>query len=109
MAVRVSACSVMPRAREIAVAWRESSVDVPEHDVDRADHRHHVSDQLAPDHVGERAEIAERWGANLASVRPVGPVTRQVEPQLAARRLNRLVDLTGGDAHPLGHKLEMMD
>src|SRR5580704_3113801 len=105
MAVRVAACNVIrgiPRA-----CW--SSVDVPEHDVDGADHRDDVGDQLATNHVGQGAEVAEGWRPYLAPVGPVGAVAHQVEAQLAPRGLDCLVDLPRWDAHPLGDQLEVVD
>src|SRR5580658_10054279 len=70
MAVRVAACNVMRGTPRV----RRSSVDVPERDVDGADDRDHVGDQLATHHMGQRREVAEGWRPHLAPVGAGGSI-----------------------------------
>ena len=69
----------------------------------------HVRDPLTVHHVGQGAEVAERGGPHLAAVRSVAAVADDVEAELTAGRLHRLVDLTSRWAVALGGELEMMD
>src|SRR5215217_5270439 len=86
-----------------------SSVDVPEHGVDRGDDGHRVGDEAAAHHVRQALEVEERRAAHVHPVRPGAAVAGDVAAELAARALDRHVDLALGHLEALGEDLEVVD
>src|SRR6185312_9831436 len=93
------------------VDWSEegSSVDFPQHNVDRPDDGDHVGNQPAFAHLLQSLERGERWVAHVDAIRLGGAVADNVVAHLAARRLHCLVDLSGGNGEAFGDDLEVVD
>src|SRR6476620_6053170 len=71
-----------------------STVDLPEHDVDRSEKRHDVRDEVSLHQPWERLQVAERRWANAKTIRRVRlAVTGDEEPELPLGRLDRVVRL----------------
>src|SRR5258708_7156193 len=86
-----------------------SSVHLAPHGVDRGDDRDRVGDEPAPHHVRQTLDVDERWGANVHAIWLGGAVGCDVAADLAARALDRHVDLALRDLEPLGEDLEMVN
>ena len=74
-----------------------SAIDLPEHDVERADDRRDIGQHMPAAQEIHRLQMRERRRPDLALVGPVGAVRDQVDAELALGRLDRGVDLAGGD------------
>ena len=59
--------------------------------------------------VSSACRVAKLGVAHVHAVRLGGAVGDDVVAHLAARRLDRLVDLAGGNGEAFGHDLEVMD
>ena len=88
---------------------RASPVDLAHHGVERADDRDHVGDQRVGHARRGRLQRDERRRAELDAPRPRAAVGADVAAELAARRLDREVDLALGHAEALGDDLEVVD
>src|SRR5438309_730887 len=86
-----------------------SSIHLPHDGIEAADDRDEVRDQTALGAGAERVEGGERRGAEVAAVRPARAVGEQVDAELAARRLDALIDLANGRLVPLRHQFEVVD
>src|SRR5262245_26250671 len=93
----------------LSFASPRSSVDLPEHDVERAEDGGDVREHVAPAEEIHRREMREARRADLALVRLVGAVGDQIDAELALGRLDRGVDLAGRHVEALGVELEVMD
>src|SRR5258708_697679 len=76
-------------------ARRSSSVDVAEHDIDRAEDRHDVGDEPALEQPREDLEVVERRATHLRAerVRRRAAGGDHVDPDLTLRALDRVVRL----------------
>jgi hypothetical protein len=72
-----------------AAAGEPSAIDLPEHDVERADDRRDVRQHMPTAQEIHRLQMGERRRPDLALVRPVGAVCHQVDAELALGRLDR--------------------
>src|SRR5258708_7734428 len=70
-----------------------SPVHLPEHDVERAEDRRHVRQQVAAAEKIHGLEMGEAWGANFAPVGLVGAVGDEIDAELALRRLDGRINL----------------
>src|SRR5262249_10301317 len=86
-----------------------SPIDLPEHDVDAADRRDDVRDELALHHDGKCLQVHERGRAHLHPPGPRRAVGHEVEAELALRRLDRAVRLAGRREEAVRDDLEMVD
>src|SRR5450756_2619938 len=77
--------AALPAGRDDA----RSSVDLPEHDVERAHDAGHVGQHVTAAHEIHRAQMRKARRANLALVRFVGAVGDQEDAELALGRLDR--------------------
>src|SRR5258706_10837167 len=90
-------------------AASQSPVNLPEHDVERAENGRNVGQQVALADQIHRLQMRKAGRADLASVGLVGAVGDQIHAELALRRLDRSVDFAGRHMEALRVKLEMMD
>ena len=68
-----------------------------------------TSDTMWPVTIfGKRANVHERWGADLHAVRPSAAVADDKEAQLSLGSLGRDIDLAFGHVHPLAHQHELV-
>src|SRR5258707_2237137 len=104
---RVSIMWLSPIALTNATA--RSAIDLPEHDVDRADDRRDIGQHVPPAQEIHRLQMRERRRPDLALVGPVGAVRHQVDAELALGCLDRGVDLAGGHVMALAVELEMVN
>src|SRR5437763_6406737 len=86
-----------------------SPVDLTEHDVERAEDRRDVGEQMSPADEIHRLQMRKAGRTNLALVGLVGAVGDEIDAELALRGLDRSVDFAGRHVHALGVELEMMD
>src|SRR5258705_4492670 len=86
-----------------------SPIDLAEHDIERAENRRNVSQQMAFADEIHRLQMRKAGGADLAFVGLVGAVGDQIDAELALRRLDRGIDFAGRHMEALGVKLEVMD
>ena len=90
--------------------WRVTGTGpVPQNEIHAADGGDHVGDQRALHHCRRGLQVAEAGRAHVHAVRLRRAVAHHVEPQLAARRFDHLVDFAFRHAEALGHDLEMVD
>jgi hypothetical protein len=73
-----------------------SAIDLPEHDVERADDCRDIGQHMPAAQEIHRLQMGERRRPDLALVRPVAAVRHQVDAELALGRLDRGIDLAGG-------------
>src|ERR1017187_766089 len=73
-----------------------SSIDLAEHDIDRADDRDEVRDEVANRHFRQRLQVDEARRPHVEAIWLVRPVRDEVEAELALRRLDRGVRLPHG-------------
>src|SRR5689334_5654210 len=85
------------------------SIYIPQNNIDTADDGDDVRDQRAFDHRGQRRKVDEGRGAHVDAVRALGAVADDVEPEFAARRLDRLIDLADRNGEALRREQEVMD
>src|SRR5262249_29781974 len=71
-------------------------VDVAQHDVDRAEDRDEVGDQVVLPDLGHDGQVDEARRPDLAARRNLRAVAHDVEAQLAARVLDRGIGLADG-------------
>src|SRR5262245_20689916 len=83
-----------------------SSIHLPEHDVERAEDCRYVRVQVAAAEKIHGLEMGEARGADFASVGLVGAVGDEIDAELALRRLDGGINLTGRYVVALGVKLE---
>src|SRR5262249_17892612 len=94
----------------MTVSWgARSSVDLPEHDIDRAENGRHVGQHVAAAQKVHRLQMGKARRADLALVRLVGAVRDQVDAELALGRFDRGVNFARRYMITLGVKLEVMD
>src|SRR3989440_11041835 len=86
-----------------------SAIDLPEHDVERADDRRDIGQHMPAAQEIHRLQMGKRRCPDLALVGPVGAVRHQVDAKLALGRLDRSVDLAGGHVMALAVELEMVN
>src|SRR6266481_1142432 len=86
-----------------------SAIDLPEHDVERADDRRDIGQHMPATQEIHRLQMGERRRPDLAFVGPVAAVRHQVDAELALGRLDRGVDLAGGHVMALAIELEMVN
>src|SRR5215470_16454482 len=86
-----------------------SPVDLPEHDVLRADPGHGVREHVPAYHLPERAEMREPGRAALDAVGLVGAIGDQVDAELTLWRLDRGVGIAGGDFISFSEELEVVN
>ena len=72
-----------------------SPVDLPEHDVERAEDGRDVGQHVPAAHEVHGLEMREARRADLAAVRLVGAVGDEIDAELALGRLDRGIDLAG--------------
>ena len=63
-----------------------SAIDLPEHDVERADDRRDIGQHMPAAQEIHRLQMGERRRPDLALVRPVAAVRHQVDAELALGR-----------------------
>src|SRR5215475_3979588 len=85
------------------------SIYVSQYNVNAADDGDDVRDQRAFDHRGQRRKIDEGRGAHVDAVRALGAVADDVEPEFAARRFDRLIDLADRNGEAFRREQEVMD
>src|SRR6266849_10655066 len=73
--------------------WSYSSVHLPEHDVDRAEDRRDIRQQVAAAEEIHRLEMGEARGADFALVGLVGAVSDEIDAELALRGLDGGINL----------------
>src|SRR5437016_11356542 len=86
-----------------------SAIDLPEHDVERADDRRYIGQHMPAAQEVHRLQMRERRRPDLALIGPVGAVRHQIDAELALGRLDRGIDLASGHAMALAVELEMVD
>src|SRR5450631_2809142 len=86
-----------------------SPVDLSEHDIERTKNRGHVGQQMAATDKIHRLQMRKAGRADLAFVGLVAAVGDEVDAELALRRLDRGVDLAGGNVEAFGVEFEVMD
>src|SRR2546423_10191198 len=86
-----------------------SAIDLPEHDVERADDRRSIGQHRPAAQEIHRLQMGERRRPDLALVGPVGAVRHQVDAELALGRLDRGIDLARGHVMALAVELEMVN
>src|SRR5215470_3338900 len=93
------------------VAWakRSSSIDLPEHDVERAEHGRDVGEHVALAEKIHRLQMREARRADLALVGLVGAVGDEIDAELPLGRLDCGVDLASRHVKAFGVELEVMD
>ena len=84
-------------------------VDLAEDDVEAADDGWNVGEHVPLRQELERLQEGEARRADLAAVRPIGPVGDEVHGELALRRLDRAIGLAGRHVIALGIELEVVD
>src|SRR5262249_6665841 len=87
---------------------RWSAIDLPEHDVERANDRRDIGQHMPAAQEIHRLQMGERRRPDLALVGPVGAVRDQVDAKFTLGRLDRSVDLAGGHVMALAIELEMV-
>src|SRR5258708_32105469 len=90
-------------------AAAHSPVDLPEHDIERAENGRNVGQQVALADEIHRLQMRKAGRADLAFVGLVGAVGAQIHAELALRRLYRGGALPGRHMEGLGRHLEMKD
>src|SRR5258706_14466389 len=98
-----------PHSSELLGWLTHSSVHLPEHDVERAEDRRHVRQQVAAAEKIHGLEMGEARGADFAPIGLVGAVGDEIDAELALRRLDGGINLAGRYVVALGIELEMMD
>src|SRR5262245_7705979 len=73
-----------------------SAIDLPEHDVERAEDRRNIGQHMPAAQEIHPLQMGERRRPDLAPVGPVGAVRHQVDAELALGRLARGIDLARG-------------
>src|SRR5947208_11965341 len=86
-----------------------SSVDLAEHDVERAEDGRDVGQHVPAAEKVHRLQMRERGCADLALVGPVAAVGDEIDPELALGGFDRGIDFAGRHVESLGVELEMMD
>src|SRR6201996_716299 len=86
-----------------------SPVDLSQHDVDRADHRNHVSQQTPGAHLVYRLQSGEGWIAHVYAVGFGRAIGDNVVAHLAAGRFDGLVDLACRNGKAFCNDLEVVD
>src|SRR5882762_2345086 len=86
-----------------------SPVDFSEHDIERAENRGHIGEQMAPADEVHRLQMREARCADLALVGLVAAVGDEIDAELALRRLDRGIDFAGRHVDAFGVELEVMD
>src|SRR5689334_13019583 len=84
-----------PRHGRTGWAPAPSPIDLPEHDIERAEHGGYVGQQMAAADEVHRLQMRKAGRADLALVGFVAAVGDQVDAELALRRLDRGIDLAG--------------
>src|ERR671927_1622655 len=98
-----------PARPDAEIASDVSAIHLPHDGVERADDRDQVGDERVA-HAGRgRLQRDERRRAELDAPRLRPAVGDDVAAELAARRLDRDVDLAFRHAVPFGHDLEVVD
>src|SRR6266446_192466 len=67
-----------------------SAIDLPEHDVERADDRHDIGQHMPAAQEIHRLQMRERRRPDLALVGPVGAVRHQVDAELPVASENSI-------------------
>src|SRR5205814_1240598 len=98
-----------PKPGQTGWAPAPSPIDLSEHDVERAENGGDVGEQMAAADEIHRLQMGKTRRADLALVGLVAAVGDQIDAELALRRLDRGVDLTGRHANAFGVELEVMD
>jgi two-component system, NtrC family, sensor kinase len=86
-----------------------SAIDLPEHDVERAEDRRNIGQHMPAAQEIHRLQMRERRRPDLALIGPVGAVRHQIDAELALGRLDRRVDLASGHVIALTVELEVVD
>src|ERR1039457_1684056 len=106
------ACRAAPPGEESPPSGgcaQRSSIDLPEHDVHRADDGDGVGDHVPARHLVERRKMNKARRPDLQAIRLVGAVAHDVDAKLAFGMLDRRIRLAFGHAEALGEELEMVD
>src|SRR5215467_8152244 len=92
-------------------AWaeRSSSIHLPEHDVERAEHGGDVGEHVAFAEEVHRLQMREARRADLALVGLVAAVSDEIHAELALGRLDRGIDLASRHMEAFGVEFEVMD
>src|SRR5207245_6774679 len=88
---------------------RSSAIDLPEHDVERAEDRGYVGEHVAPAEEIHGLEVGKAGRPDFALVGLVAAVGDEIDAELALGRLDRGVDLARGNVKAFGVKLEVVD
>src|SRR6266581_345449 len=88
---------------------RRSSIDFPEHDIERSDDGGNVGQHVAARQKVHRRKMREGGRADLASVGLVGAVGDEVDAEFAFGRFDGGIDFAGRHAMPFGIELEVLD
>src|SRR5581483_3169735 len=99
----------LPRRGRTGWAPAPSPIDLPEHDVERAEDGGDVREQMAAADEIHRLQTRKTGRADLALVRLVAAVGDRINAELALGRFDRGIDLAGRHVHALGVELEVMD
>src|SRR3954465_2666014 len=83
-----------------------SSINFPEHNIDRANDGDHVGDHLAFRHQGQGREVDETRAAKMDARGLRAAVGFDVAAEFALRAFNRVVDFAFGHVEAFGHNQE---
>src|SRR6185312_13774903 len=86
-----------------------SAIDLAEHDVERADDRHHIGKHVPAAHRVDRLEKGEARRADFATIGAIAAVGDEIDAELALGRFDGGVGLAGGHVIALGVELEEVD
>src|SRR5213083_608947 len=81
---------------------RSSAIDLPEHDVERAEDRGYVGEHVAPAEEIHGLEVGKAGRPDFALVGLVAAVGDEIDAELALGRLDRGVDLARGNVKAFG-------
>src|SRR5207237_2873635 len=98
-----------PKRGQTGSAASPSPVDLSEHNIERAQDRGDVGQQMAPADEVHRLQMRKTGRADLALVGLVAAVGDEIDTELALGRLDRGIDLAGRHVEALGIELEVMD
>src|SRR5258705_8893224 len=98
-----------PKSDQTGWAGPPSTIDLSEHDIERAEDGRDIGQQMALADKIHCLQMRKTRRADLAFVRLVAAIGDQIDAELALRRLDRGVDLAGWHVKAFGVELEVMD
>src|SRR5260370_34472627 len=86
-----------------------SSINLPEHNIERSDDGGNVGQHVAARQEVHRRKMRKGGRADLALVGPVGPIRNKIDTKFTLGCLDRRIDLSGWNAVAFGIQLEVFD